>query len=161
MEAGAVVVSRSLSSAECNPVEAIRGWVACERTVASMSPLSTLLLLSLLALHSSGHVLSQGLPRTDGLGLLKRSPEAAPDASAGLPDGLDLSVSIPFDMLRRRYIQAIHRGQARSQVRDLKYGKFCNHLCFFVCYLAINNQKLRHPLPKNEDSFKQKMKMTS
>ena len=44
----------------------------------------------------------------------KRSPE--PDADAGMPDGLDLSVSLPFDMLRRRYLQAMNRGQTRRQV---------------------------------------------
>ena len=50
--------------------------------------------------------------------LQKRSPEAEPSADAGMPEGLDLSVSIPFDMLRRRYLQAIHRGQNRHQVGE-------------------------------------------
>ena len=36
-------------------------------------------------------------------------------ADPGLPDGLDLSVSLPFDMLRRRYAQSLG-GQKSNQV---------------------------------------------
>ena len=41
---------------------------------------------------------------------------AHPDAEpvAGMPDGLDLSVSLPFDVLRRRYLQAITRGHNKQ-----------------------------------------------
>ena len=48
-------------------------------------------------------------PTLRSLAGLKRS------ADPGLPDGLDLSVSLPFDMLRRRYAQSLG-GQKSNQV---------------------------------------------
>ena len=41
--------------------------------------------------------------------------------SAGAdPEGLDLSVNLPFEMLRRRYVQAIPRGNRGHQVNIYK-----------------------------------------
>ena len=42
----------------------------------------------------------------------KRSAEAD-------PEGLDLSVNLPFEMLRRRYVQAMARGSMGHQERQV------------------------------------------
>ena len=84
-----------------------------------MPALPSVLALSVLCICvSPGHARYPGYHQAGMPGILtqKRSPEASPDAEPGMPDGLDLSVSIPFDMLRRRYLQALTREHSRAQV---------------------------------------------
>ena len=66
-------------------------------------------------LHGGSHLDVPGVhhlhPFVHPLVPLTRKRSAAPD-----PEGLDISVNLPFEMLRRRYVQALARG-GMGQVR--------------------------------------------